>query len=114
DWFYILANMLSLRSRFALLTLSVFALLLVAHSATGQGVTPSAPTTATQHAITLDDLFRFHDVAGPVISPDGQWVAYTVSTVEPTADKRITDLWMVSWDGKQDIRLTWAGDVDEE
>ncbi len=64
--------------------------------------------------MTLDDLFRFHDVGGPVVSPDGQWVAYTVSTTETKADKRITDLWMVSWDGKQDIRLTWAGDVDEE
>jgi len=51
---------------------------------------------------------------GPVVSPDGQWVAYTVSTVETKADKRITDLWMVSWDGKEDVRLTWAGDVDEE
>lgn len=64
--------------------------------------------------MTLDDLFRFHDVGGPVLSPDGEWVAYTVSTVETTADKRITDLWMVSWDGKEDIRLTWAGDVDED
>jgi len=69
---------------------------------------------AGPHAITLDDLFRFHDVGGPVVSPDGQWVAYTVSTVETSADKRITDLWMVSWDGKEDVRLTWAGDVDED
>jgi hypothetical protein len=74
--------------------------------------TPAAP--AGPHLITLDDLTRFHDVGGPVVSPDGQWVAYTVSTIEPTADKRITDLWMVSWDGKEDLRLTWAGDVDEE
>ncbi len=74
--------------------------------------TPAAP--AGPHLITLDDLTRFHDVGGPVISPDGQWVAYTVSTIEPTADKRITDLWMVSWDGKEDLRLTWAGDVDED
>ncbi|HVT97026.1 MAG TPA: S9 family peptidase [Acidobacteriaceae bacterium] len=64
--------------------------------------------------MNLDDLARFHDVMGPVVSPDGQWVAYTVSTIEAKADKRITDLWMVSWDGKEDVRLTWAGDVDEE
>jgi len=77
-------------------------------SAPARTAAPSGP-----HTMTLDDLFRFHDVGGPVVSPDGQWVAYTVSTVETVADKRITDLWMVSWDGKQDIRLTWAGDVDE-
>jgi dipeptidyl aminopeptidase/acylaminoacyl peptidase len=115
--FYILAHMLSLRPRFVLSALGVSAPLLLAGSAFAQTTTPSAPAPAIlpgPHAITLDDLFRFHDVAGPVISPDGRWVAYTVSTIEPTADKRITDLWMVSWDGKQDIRLTWAGDVDEE
>jgi dipeptidyl aminopeptidase/acylaminoacyl peptidase len=75
---------------------------------------PAPATTPGPHAITLDDLFRFHDVGGPMISPDGQWVAYTVSTTETKADKRITDLWMVSWDGKEDVRLTWAGDVDED
>jgi dipeptidyl aminopeptidase/acylaminoacyl peptidase len=74
--------------------------------------TPAAPPQP--HLIGLDDLSRFHDVMGPVVSPDGQWVAYTVSTIETKTDKRITDLWMVSWDGKEDVRLTWAGDVDEE
>ncbi|MGA8109122.1 MAG: S9 family peptidase [Acidobacteriaceae bacterium] len=76
------------------------------HAATG-------PTTSGPHAMTLDDLFRFHDVSGPQVSPDGQWIAYSVSTIEPTADKRVSDLWMVSGDGKQDIRLTWAGVVDQ-
>jgi dipeptidyl aminopeptidase/acylaminoacyl peptidase len=82
--------------------------------ATTPAASPAPATPSGPHTITLDDLFRFHDVGGPVVSPDGQWVAYTVSTVETTADKRITDLWMVSWDGKEDLRLTWAGDVDED
>lgn len=64
--------------------------------------------------MTVDDLARFHDVMGPVVSPDGEWVAYTVSTIETKTDKRVTDLWMVSWNGKEDVRLTWAGDVDED
>jgi dipeptidyl aminopeptidase/acylaminoacyl peptidase len=77
--------------------------------------TPSSQVPAVvPHGMTVDDLARFHDVAGPVVSPDGEWVAYTVSTIETKADKRITDLWMVSWDGKQDVRLTWSGDVDED
>ncbi len=74
--------------------------------------TPAA--VPTPHPITLNDLFRFHDVGSPEISPDGQWVAYTVSTIDTAADKRITDLWMVSWDGKQDVRLTWKGDVTDD
>ena len=60
--------------------------------------------------MTLDDLFRLQDVGDPVVSPDGKWVAYTVSTIDATADKRLTDIWMVSWDGTQDVRLTYAVD----
>ncbi|HTA85470.1 MAG TPA: S9 family peptidase [Silvibacterium sp.] len=60
--------------------------------------------------MTLDDLFRLQDVGDPQVSPDGQWVAYTLSRVDTTADKRITDLWMVNWDGSQDIRLTYGVD----
>jgi dipeptidyl aminopeptidase/acylaminoacyl peptidase len=64
----------------------------------------------TPHPVTLDDLFRFVDVAGPQVSPDGKWVAYTVSHVDTAKDKRITDLWMVSWDGSEDIQLTYNVD----
>ena len=36
-----------------------------------------------------------------------QWIAYTVRRVDTKADKNITDLWMASWDGTQDIQLTY-------
>ncbi len=75
---------------------------------------PAQTTSPSPHPMTVDDLARFHDVTGPVVSPDGEWVAYTVSTIETKTDKRVTDLWMVSWNGKEDVRLTWAGDVDED
>jgi dipeptidyl aminopeptidase/acylaminoacyl peptidase len=77
---------------------------------------PSAATNAapaaqaSPHAMTLDDLFRLQDVGDPQVAPDGQWVAYTVSTIDTTADKRLTDIWMVKWDGSEDIRLTYAGE----
>jgi dipeptidyl aminopeptidase/acylaminoacyl peptidase len=63
--------------------------------------------------MNLDDLDRFHDVAGPQLSPDGRWIAYIVTTIEPKADKRVTDVWMVSADGREDVRLTWSGAVDQ-
>ena len=65
-----------------------------------------AQTTPPKHGMTLDDLLKFLRVGNPVLSPDGQWIAYTVSHVDVAEDKNITDLWMVSWDGKQDIQLT--------
>ncbi len=56
--------------------------------------------------MTLDDLARFLRVGSPQVSPDGAWVAYTLSHVDTGEDKSVTDLWMVSWDGKSDVQLT--------
>lgn len=95
--------MFSQRSLLALCGLSVSAFCL---TATAQTTTP--------RLITPNDLASFHDVGSPEVSPDGQWVAYTVSTIDTKQDKRITDLWMVSWDGQHDVRLTWKGDVSDD
>jgi dipeptidyl aminopeptidase/acylaminoacyl peptidase len=51
-------------------------------------------------------MHRFHDVRDAQVSPDGKWVAYTVSSVDVAADKSDTDVWMASWDGTQQLRLT--------
>jgi dipeptidyl aminopeptidase/acylaminoacyl peptidase len=45
-------------------------------------------------------------VHDPRRSPDGTWVAYTVTSVDTVRDRNSSDLWMVSWDGAQQIRLT--------
>ena len=42
------------------------------------------------------------------VSPDGKWVAYTVTTIDKDADKRRTALWMVNWEGTQDLQLTFG------
>jgi dipeptidyl aminopeptidase/acylaminoacyl peptidase len=60
----------------------------------------------TKRLLKLDDMHRFHTVADPQISPDGKWVAYTVSTVDTAGDKSDTDIWMTSWDGAQHVRVT--------
>lgn len=60
--------------------------------------------------MTIDDAFRVQNVGSPRVSPDGRWIVYTVSSTDLKADKRTTDLWMVSWDGKQDIQLTYGYD----
>ena len=61
--------------------------------------------------MTLDDLDALKDVDEPRVSPDGKWVAYTVEANEKESDSGISDLWMVSWDGAQEIRLTWNYDA---
>jgi dipeptidyl aminopeptidase/acylaminoacyl peptidase len=62
--------------------------------------------------LQLDDLYRFQEVSDPRCSPDGKWIAYSVATDDRQADKRHTSIWMVSWDGAQDVRLTY--DVESE
>ena len=60
--------------------------------------------------MNLDDVDHLLNVGSPQVSPDGQWVLYTVGRIDSTADKRINDLWMISWDGSQNIRLTYGVD----
>lgn len=60
--------------------------------------------------ITLDDLARIQRVSAPVVSPDGQWILYTVSQIDTKEDKSLSHLWMVKWDGSVRLQLTF----DEE
>jgi len=60
--------------------------------------------------MNLDDTERLLGVGDPHVSPDGKWVLYTVSAIDTTADKRVSNLWMVSWDGAEDIQLTYEVD----
>ena len=69
-----------------------------------------AQTVPAKHGMTPDDLVTMARVGAPVVSPDGAWVAYTVGRVDPRDDKNVSQLWMVSWDGKQDVQLTFSKD----
>jgi len=46
----------------------------------------------TKRAITLDDHTRIVNVGDPQRSPDGVWVAYTVTTIDAEKDRRNTDV----------------------
>lgn len=65
-----------------------------------------------KRAFKLEDLHAFHDVRDLQVSPDGKWVAYTVSSVDTAADKSDTDIWMASWDGARQIRMTSSPEAE--
>ena len=65
-----------------------------------------------RHPFKLDDLARLRDVRDPQCSPDGGWVAYTVGTTDAKEDKHDSDVWMVSYDGKRDLRLTSSPEAE--
>ena len=56
--------------------------------------------------LSADDIYNLREVRDPQRSPDGRWVAYTVSRAIKDTDKNDTDVWMVSWDGKEQIQVT--------
>ena len=60
----------------------------------------------SRRLLTVDDLFNLREVRDPQRSPDGQWVAYTVTRAIRDTDKNDTDVWMTSWDGTQQIQVT--------
>ena len=71
------------------------------------GVAQAALAQATaQRKVQLDDLYRLREVSDPQISPDGAWVAYTVSLPDTAEDRDNSDVWMTSWDGARSVRLT--------
>jgi Tol biopolymer transport system component len=54
----------------------------------------------------------FRNVGDPQLSPDGQWIAYTVSTIDAKEDKSSTHIWMVAYDGKNDRQITFSTDSE--
>src|SRR5207253_2820461 len=48
----------------------------------------------------------------PQLSPDGQWIAYTVSTIDTKEDKTNTHIWLVGYDGKNDRQITFSTDSE--
>lgn len=61
-----------------------------------------------KHGMTVDDVTKMVRVGAPVLSPDGKEIAYTVSHVDVEEDKNVTELWMIDWEGKNDIQLTYG------
>ena len=65
-----------------------------------------------KHPLKLDDLTRFRNVNDPQCSPDGQLVAYTVSTIDAKEDKGSSHIWMIGYDGKNDRQITFSNDSE--
>lgn len=66
----------------------------------------ASPIAQGKRPLNVDDLFNLMEVRDPQRSPDGKWVAYTVARAIKDTDKNDTDVWMVSWDGQQQVQVT--------
>lgn len=70
-----------------------------------------APALAqdTKRNLTVDDLFQLKEVYDPQVSPEGKWVAYTVTTTMLKEEKSETQVWMVPFAGGEPIPMTAKG-----
>ncbi|HLK04855.1 MAG TPA: S9 family peptidase [Candidatus Acidoferrum sp.] len=64
---------------------------------------------STQRPITIADYFQIREVRDPQFSPDGQWVAYSISSPNKEEDKSESRIWMIPAAGGDAIALTAEG-----
>jgi dipeptidyl aminopeptidase/acylaminoacyl peptidase len=62
-----------------------------------------------KHAITFEDMIQMHRVGEAQVSPDGKWVAYTVSTPDMDANRGVSNIWVVPTTGGAAMQLTQSG-----
>lgn len=69
-----------------------------------------AQADAAKRPLDLQDFDRLLVVEGVACSSDGAWIAYTVEGSDLEADERKNTIWMVNYEGTQDVRLSGAGE----
>jgi dipeptidyl aminopeptidase/acylaminoacyl peptidase len=72
----------------------------------------TSPVAQGKRPLAVDNLYDVRDVRDPQRSPDGKWVAYTVTRAIRETDKNDTDVWMTSWDGREHIQITSTPDSE--
>ena len=90
------------------MTVPSFALVVVL--AVTAAVPAAVPAAAQQAKRPMDvaDIVRFHTLQSAELSPDGAWVVYEVQRVAFPDWKRVSDLFVVSADGRTTKQLTYT------
>ncbi|NOR14617.1 MAG: prolyl oligopeptidase family serine peptidase [Candidatus Aminicenantes bacterium] len=66
----------------------------------------SAQEKSTLRSIAIDDHFKLKRVGNPQTSPDGKWVAFTVSSTDLAKNESKTRIWKISVAGGEAIPMT--------
>ena len=64
---------------------------------------------AEKHPFSLSDLSRLKMVGDPQVSPDGEWVAFTVGTVDYDANRMNSEIRLAKADGSGKVRTLAEG-----
>jgi dipeptidyl aminopeptidase/acylaminoacyl peptidase len=60
------------------------------------------------HPFHVEDMQRLSRLGGPRVSPDGKWVAFTVTRSDVAKNKAVTNIWMVTASGGDPQQMTFA------
>lgn len=55
---------------------------------------------------TINELLQVRRVSDPQLSPDGRWIAYTISDTDKAANRRTTQIYLISSEGGDPRQLT--------
>ncbi len=73
-------------------------------------LTAQAPRPAPAvRPLVAEDYYRLKSVGAPRISPDGRWVAYTVSLPVEATNSTMAETWVVATDGGAPVRVQHDG-----
>jgi dipeptidyl aminopeptidase/acylaminoacyl peptidase len=64
------------------------------------------PASSAQETLTPELLWELPRVGGPVLSPDGTRVVFTVTTYDMGANQGNTDLYLIAVEGGEPLQLT--------
>ncbi len=70
------------------------------------GIVASAVGLGQTRVPTIDDLLNVKTLSGARISPDGKWVAYTVTETDWKQDAYVSQIWVVNTSGGKPFQLT--------
>jgi len=79
----------------------------------GTALTLAVAAAAEPTRFGIDDLVRIANVTELDLSPDGEWVVYSVGEANLEEDATYYDLWRARWDGSGKHALTRTADADE-
>jgi dipeptidyl aminopeptidase/acylaminoacyl peptidase len=68
----------------------------------------NAALAQERRPISIHDVYAIRTVSDPALSPDGAWVAYTVTTVDSAKNRQLSDVWRTSWDGAHSVAVTYG------
>ena len=73
----------------------------------------STIASAQKRPFTFDEMMKVKRVADPQLSPDGKWVAFTLTTYDVANNSRNSDIWLVSSEGGEPRQMTRSPKADE-